>query len=121
MTGEALFDLPGASVPDDVADLLDLIAGDPLHARDRAKVIRAIVAEAAGHGGLVDPNRLRSRLADEHGVPTVYPRVVGAVVSALAQRRKLEPAGWVTSTDRHGKNAGRPARVWRLRRQAVAA
>lgn len=121
MTEQPLFDLPDAPVPIDVADLLQLIAGDPVHARDRKKIVQAIVAEAAAHGGLVDPNRLRARLADEHGRPTVYPRVVGAVVSCLAQRRAIEPAGYVKSTDRHGKNAGRPARVWRLRAQAVAA
>lgn len=109
-----LFDIPSAPVADETAALLDLIAGDPLHERDRATIVRAIVAEAHVHGPVLDPNRLRSRLRDEHGKSIVYPRVVGAVMQALARAGVLEPAGWVTSTDRESGNAGRPARRWRL-------
>lgn len=116
---DTLFDLPSAPVTDDTAALLDLIAGDPIHQRDRATIVRAIVAEAHANAGRVDPNRLRARLADENGEPRVYPRLVGAVVSALAQRRVLVADGWVVSTDRRGGNAGRPARRWRLQREAA--
>lgn len=49
-----LFSLPSAPVPDDTAALLDLIAGDPIHDRDRAVIVRAVVAEAHSRGGRVD-------------------------------------------------------------------
>jgi len=112
-----LFDVPSAPVADETAALLDLIAGDPIHERDRRVIVRAIVAEAHASAGRIDPNRLRARLADPAGGPTVYPRVIGAVVQALAQRRVLVADGWVVSTDRRGGNAGRPARIWKLVRE----
>lgn len=115
MSEPTLFDVPSVPVPDDTANLLQLIAGDPIHANDRRRIVRAIVAEAHSAGGRVDPNRLRARLADPHGQLTVYPRLVGAVVGCLARAGVLEPDGYVVSTDRAGRNAGRPARRYRLR------
>ena len=118
---ETLFDLPSAPVTDETAAILDLLCMDPIHARDRATIVRAIVAEAHARGGRVDPNRLRARLCDENGNLRVYPRVVGATVHALVRAGVLVPDGWVTSTDRRGRNAGKPARAYRARIGQVAA
>ncbi|GAA5119076.1 hypothetical protein [Haloechinothrix salitolerans] len=101
---------PSSSVDSDTAELLALINGDPLHDRDRAAVIGAILSVGRDNGGVVDPNDVRSRLGG-----SVYPRVVGAVYQSLAKRGVLVGDGWVISKDRRGRNSGKPCRRYRLR------
>lgn len=108
------------SVDQRTSDLLDLVAGDPTHADDRATVVAAIVADADKHAGIVDPNRVRAALTGDHGL-TVYPRVIGAVYSALAKRGALTVAGVTTNTDTDGGNAGKPQRTYRLTDRGAAA
>lgn len=90
--------------------VLALISGDPLHARDRQAVVDAIAASVRPDG-TVCSNDWRGL------IPTwVYPRVIGATVNALTKARVLTPTGqWVISDDVHGRNAGRPARVYAWR------
>lgn len=115
MTSQALFDIPSHGVDAQTRSLLDLIAGDPLHAEDRSRIIAAIVRDARRHGGRVDMNRVRAQLtAPESGHLTVYPMVIGAVVHSLAAKGALVPAGWLINEDRHGRNSGKPLRAWRL-------
>jgi len=92
--------------------LLDLIATDPVHRDDRARVEAAIRGDAASHSGQIDPNRVRDALTNEYGLD-VYPRVVGAVYSSLRRAGVIVPDGWTTSTDRRGGNHGKPARTYR--------
>jgi len=54
--------------------------------------------------------------ADGSSDLVVYPRLLGAIYQALAKKGVLEFAGWTTSTDTRGRNAGRPARSYRLTR-----
>jgi hypothetical protein len=111
----ALFDFPSSGVDDQTRSLLDLIAGDPLHAEDRRKIIVAIVRDARRYGGRVDTNRVRAQLMRPGTTSlVVYPRLVGAVFSALANRGVLVPMGWTINEDRHGKNHGKPLRAWRF-------
>jgi hypothetical protein len=115
MTAQALFDVPSHGVDDQTRSLLDLMVGDPIHAEDRQRIVLAIVRDARQHAGRVDMNRVRTHLmrpGSTHLV--VYPRLVGAVVSALASRGVLVPNGWTINEDRHGKNSGKPLRAWRL-------
>lgn len=89
-------------------EVCELVFGDPVHERDRAAVVEAIRADAAAHDGEVDSNRVREAL------PTwVYPRSIGAVYNALRARGLLVANGYVTNTDTRGRNAGRPARLYR--------
>lgn len=88
--------------------VLDLIAGDPIHARDREVIVGAI-RDSVRPDGLVSANDWRDRL---DGV--VYPRVIGATVNALTKSGVLTPTGsWDISTDVKGRNSGRPVRVYR--------
>lgn len=107
-----------------VAGILALLNGDPIHDRDRERIVTAILDEAAAHDGLVDPNRVRARLtitnADGSTDLVVYPRLIGAVYHGLAHKGALEFAGWIDSTDTRGGNAGRPARSYRLNRNSEA-
>lgn len=97
------------TIDDETAAILRLVHGDRIHERDRAEVVRAIVAAAEDDDGLVDPGEVRLRLSGR-----AYPRVVGATYAALRRAGVLVPVGWTISTDVSGGNAGRPARTYRL-------
>lgn len=109
-----LLDLdPGAyacGVDPKTAAILDLIAGDPLHDRDREAIVDAI-RKSVGPDGLTSANAWRPF------VPAwVYPRVVGATVHALSRLGYLVPTGaWVVSDDVAGRNSGKPMRVYAWR------
>ena len=104
---------PSSPVDSRTAATLALIVGDPLHAADRELIVRAVHAEADEHAGVVDPNRLRARLTGEHGL-VVTPCMVGPTIQALCKAGVIEAHGWTVNTDSHGRNVGKPARVWRL-------
>jgi hypothetical protein len=102
-------DLIGTSPADAEKDaVLALIAGDRIHAHDRALIVDAI-RDSVRPDGTVTSNDWRDRLA---GV--VYSRVIGATVNALTKAGVLVPTGeWVVSDDTHGRNSGRPMRRYR--------
>jgi hypothetical protein len=115
MSDPVLFGVPACGVDPETADLLALMSADPIHARDREVIIAAIVAEARGNLGRVNPNSLRDRLTHpKTGALTVTPVVVGAVIRALSVKGALTPAGWTECTRVLGGNRGKPQRVWRL-------
>lgn len=97
------------------ANLLDLIAADwrPFADADRNTIAGAIRDDARFHDGEVSANRVRDALAalPLHSQPK--PQRVGPVYRALCLFGDLEVTGWEISEDRHGKNAGRPARTYR--------
>lgn len=124
MTADQLafgIDLPHRSITDETASILALMNGDPIHRSDRERIVQAILYVANHSAGIVDPNKVRTRLTAPSGDLLVYPRLMGAVYRQLAQAGVLAPAGWIVNEDRHGRNAGRPMRCYRLRRQVVAA
>lgn len=94
------------------ADLLDLIAGDDLHAGDRALVEAAIRQVAADHGE-VTANTVREALTGPYGL-TVYPALIGATFSALVRRGVLRQIGWTENTDLASRNRGKPLRRFAL-------
>lgn len=101
----------------EVAAICALLRGDPLHRRDRERIVAAVVEEAREHDGFVDPNRVRARLTyGDTQELVVNPRVVGAVYQGLGKTGVLEFAGYIDSTDTSGRNAGKPARSYRLTR-----
>lgn len=104
--------LPSAPVDPRTASLLALIDSDPIHERDRATVITAILVDARDNDGELDLNRLRARLTDERGNYRVYPAVVGSTVCALRWRGVLVHKGWTLSTDTHGRNSGKPIKTY---------
>jgi hypothetical protein len=91
------------------ADLLDLLAIDPLHDRSRAEVERAIWSVAVDYDGRIDPNEVRRRLP-----AWVRPQQVGPTYRAMVLRGDIEPSGWTTSDDAKGRNSGKPARTYRV-------
>src|SRR5262245_3084484 len=106
-------EFPSAPVSPATADLLSLVDADHLHAADRDRIDAAIEAVARADDGLVDPGRVRRLRCNDRGYLEVSPRVLSARYFALRRAGVLEPAGWVVSDDKVGRNAGKPARTWR--------
>ena len=100
------------SVDNYTADLLALVADEGHVSADFEwdEYVRAVRYCAELDGGLVRPNRLRPLL---RGV--VAPKRIGAFTTRAKAERLLVDAGeWEVSDDHHGRNAGRPMRVYRL-------
>lgn len=95
------------------AKLLELIAGDPLHKRDRERIIVAISDDASRHDGRVSANRVRRALMNDHGL-VVLPQVIGATYSCLARSGAIKVAGHEVSDDTSGHHQGTVIRTWRL-------
>lgn len=93
-------------------DLLALVAmGSPTGTADREWEFyeRSLRFCATADDGLVMPNTLRA-LVREH----VAPRRIGAFANRAVARGLIEPTGdWQVSDDHQGRNAGRPAKVYR--------
>lgn len=122
MNEPTLFDIPSAPLDAERAAILDLIAGDPLHAGDRAKIVTAILKVGRADGGRVDPNAVRALLTYEGTCElTVLPQLVGPTYRLLCNRGVLVRDNYVLNLDRHGGNYGKHARSYRLIRSAVAA
>lgn len=101
-----------SAVDDATADLLALVAdeGHPSVDYEWDEFVNALryVADA---DGICRPNALRPLL---RGV--VAPKRIGAFVNRALAAGLIEPTGeWQTSNDAEGRNAGRPARVYRLK------
>lgn len=90
-----------------VADLLYI---DPKNTRAREVVEECIREDAERHHGHVNSNRVREL------VPAwVNPRVTSSVYNVLLRRGVLVPDGETRSTDRRGRNAGKPVRTYLYR------
>jgi hypothetical protein len=97
-------------VDDATGSLLDLLAEDwrPFAEDDRDLIANAIRDAAIAHPfRMVSPNLVRAALDGR-----VKPQRVGPVYRALCLMGYLVPCGWETSDDRHGRNTGRPARLY---------
>jgi hypothetical protein len=98
-------------VDDDTADLLTLVADVDHPSVDREWDAYLTALEAiADDTGRVDPNAFREAVRGK-----VAPRRVGALTNRALKLGVLVWRGeWVTSSDREGRNAGRPVRCYVL-------
>ena len=96
----------------DQGDLLELVAKGSAAgtADDEWEFFEDALRTVAYLGaGRVDPNRLRGEVRGN-----VAPRRISAFYSRAVARDLIAPTGdWVVSTDKEGRNSGRPARVYR--------
>jgi len=97
------------AVDSPTADLLALV-NDETHPSvdfEWQEWLNAARHVASANDGIVDPNRLRELV---RGV--VAPKRCGAFVHRALTSGLMVPTGeWVVSTDRQGKNGGKPCRV----------
>ena len=92
-------------------DLLALVAqGSATGTADDewAFYLEALRTEAIAGAGDIDPNRLRGRVRG-----AVYHKRLGAFAHRAVSRGLVTYDGWTESTDREGRNAGRPIRKMR--------
>lgn len=96
---------------DPVADVAALLVLDPRNTDHVTAVATVIVRDALGDPAReTTANRWRALLP-----PWVRPPVVGATVQRMVAADLLVPTGrYVRSTDRAGKNRGKPQPVYRL-------
>jgi len=103
----------------DLLDLLDAVADDtsPLGQDHYALVIDAFREAARLDAGVVDPNRVRSLLAEKDGYAVESHVLSAAYARARATGRGrttlIERHGWTTNTDTRGRNGGKPLRTYR--------
>lgn len=99
-------------VDNDTADLLSLVAmGSSTGSADEewSDFVCALRVSAWGPDGRINPNVLREEVRGD-----IAPRRIGAFVNRALARNLIETTGeWVVSDDTQGRNAGRPARVYR--------
>lgn len=107
--------LPSGPVDEAHVAICELVVGDPSHAADRERIVEAMLTDAREHDGIIDPDRVRARLSSDAGLQ-VYPRVLSAMYGHLTRAGVLQFEGeWTRSQDSRGGNAGKPARIYRLR------
>lgn len=105
-------------VDDDTADLLSLVA-DTTHPSvdfEWSAFVGVLSATASLHDGRLDQNDYREQL---RGV--VAPRRIGAFVRKACTEGLIEVTDeWSVSSDKAGRNAGRPMRVYRWLEERAA-
>ena len=101
-----------AAVQDELSVFLDAVAypATPGRISDRAAIVAAVRQDAARNRNLVHISRVRPLLP-----AWCTGNVVGATISALVSAGFLRPTGgWLPNGDAKGKNAAKPAHVYRL-------
>ncbi len=99
-------------VDDETSDLLSLVANDKMHPRPAEEwdVFMRALKTSSDPSGRIDPNLLRAYLRGQ-----VAPRRIGAfTLRAKAEGLIVDTGEWQISDDTEGRNAGKPARVYRL-------
>lgn len=95
--------------------VLELIAADPIHARDKQNVLEAVKAAAREHGDKFSANEVRPFIA-----PWVFNRCVGPTYRLLRDRRVLVEVGATRSDDGEGRNSGRLIPVYEFHADRLA-
>ena len=93
-------------------DLLELVAQGSATGTADAEwdlYVEALRTVAIQHAGDIEPNALRKRVRG-----AVAPKRLGAFISRALARDLIAPTDrWQVSDDTEGRNAGRPARIYR--------
>jgi hypothetical protein len=94
----------------ETGDLLSLLADDgTLHTEDEWAIFLDCLRRAADGGGFIEPNILRPLVRDR-----IKPNRIGAFTNRAARSGLIAATGdWQVSDDAHGKNSGKPARIYR--------
>lgn len=102
--------IPFAPVDDPTADLLSLVA-DPGHpSADHEWHLFVEAVRTSAHGGLVSQNRVRPIITGR-----IAPRRVGSFYSRACREGLIRATGeWTVSTDKAGRNSGKPCRMYAL-------
>lgn len=112
------FDAVSAPIEGETKATVDLVANDWRSDEDWGAFKQACIEAAfSGYsdGSQVDPNYVRLKLSNRHGL-TIEPRRYSAFWSRAAGKNGFLVAdGWTSNTDTKAGNAGKPQRMYRLR------
>ncbi len=102
--------LPFAPVDDYTADLLSLVADERHPSTDYEwQLFKECLVTASRFDGMVRPNDMRPMLAGR-----VAPRRIGSFYRKACLEGLIRATDeWQTSNDAHGRNVGKPARIYR--------
>ena len=105
---------PSEPITGDTRATVELVGEDWRADEDWDNFRQTCKAIAATHGGEVDPAEIRRAFSDR-GVD-MNPRRLSAFYHRAASKNGfLDFSHWGINTDTKGRNAGRPARIYRLR------
>lgn len=107
---------PSAPIEGETEATVELVGRDWRADEDWRRFEQVVRGVAAMHGGEVDPNRVRGGLSLMRGDLTINPRRLSAFYHRAAGKNGfLEFSHWGTNQDHKGRNAGKPARIYKLR------
>jgi hypothetical protein len=117
VAGQLALDDAAEPISGETEATVDLVGRDWRAEEDWRRFREACLA-AAAWSGEVDPNDVRTRLTRD-GELTIAPRRLSAFYHRAAGRDGfLEFSHWGTNGDVKGRNAGRPARIYKWRASA---
>lgn len=114
-----IFDaIPSAPIEGETAEVVHSVAHDWRSDEDWKAFVRACIFASVNDEHLVHVGDVRRLLTNEHGL-TIAPRRLSAFWNRAASKAGfLDFDSWEMNDDHEGRNAGRPARCYRLRGNA---
>lgn len=106
---------PSAPIEGETKATVDLVANDWRSDEDWRRFVHAVRLAQMEDLDFVIPDNVRHYLTDENGRLTINPRRLSAFYSRAVAQGLLEFSHWGINGDTKGRNAGRPARIYRLR------
>lgn len=88
-----------------------------VHGQDQKRVDSAMRRVARRNDGFLDPNNVRTELANQYGL-SVEPRVLSARYGYLRRARIIERAGTIINQDSAGRNQGKPMWLYEVINEA---
>lgn len=88
-----------------------------VHGQDQKRIDSAMRRVALHNDGFLDPNKVRTELANQHGL-SVEPRVLSARYGYLRRARIIERAGTIINRDSAGRNQGKPMWLYEVTNEA---
>ena len=88
-----------------------------VHGQDQKRIDSAMRRVARRNDGFLDPNKVRSELANQFGL-SVEPRVLSARYGHLRREHIIERAGTIINRDSAGRNQGKPMWLYEVINEA---
>lgn len=88
-----------------------------VHGQDQKRVDSAMRRVARRNDGFLDPNKVRTELANQYGL-SVEPRVLSARYGYLRRAHIIERAGTIINRDSAGRNQGKPMWLYEVINEA---
>lgn len=113
------FDAVSAPIEGETLATVESVAHDWMADRSWRLFVGACEYVAEHNSGLVVPDEVRADLTQTDGELCIRPRRLSAFYNRAVAQGLLEFSHWGINGDHKGRNAGRPARVYRLIRTAA--